>query len=319
MYLLLSTKERELFGTFFTNFLVFAIICIWRCNMKLQGVPITNFNKNMQITDRRVCDLYSFIQVSKCNRSLFIIDDCRTWADDICFDYKHKKCYLPYYKFKITPLPEGTRVNEYSQFFDGDDGLYIRYEYELHTLDIELNKVYKVYFELENVYAEVVFDRWIDDKEIDNNKLYQLYINSCFYPTELDTYNKGYHFIDKETKKLHNYERRVRKKFKLDDFSPYNQEIPEYRDVRWYKLPEIINKVQVTSIENFKLRRLDFESYLYCCLRQGLSNSKFDLLDSSYAYFKIGKQVPLIVKGYWKDSYNYEKYSWKKSYQVKGE
>ena len=285
--------------------------------MQIQGIPITNYKRDKQVDNKYKTSVYEFYQ-NPLNKAFVINEDTLSWVSDTQFNYKLKKWYLPYYTFEIFPVPFNINTADIDQFYEDENGiLCCRFNYELHILDLQLNTPYLIYDNNTDTLSEVTFDRWIDDAEIDNDKLYYLYAESCYLNDGLDEHNKGYHYIEKTTKQLKNKEVKVRKKLGLQTYKPCNLNLVTTRDVRNYRVDELLEaKIVPKTLDNKKIRELAFSSYLYCCLRQGLSNEKFDKIQSSYDYFKLGKKVVLIVKGYWLNDYEYEIESWKQAHKV---
>jgi hypothetical protein len=120
----------------------------------------------------------------------------------------------------------------------------------------------------------------------------------------------GYHYINKSIKNFENREKKLRELEGMYDYDIDNRFDTEYRDVRNYKYEEVIHTVGFRDTsELYKIRRLRFESLLYCILRDNC-NPKDEQFKKSWhrlgldkEYIKYGDSIKLIFKSYWLDNY----------------
>jgi hypothetical protein len=148
--------------------------------------------------------------------------------------------------------------------------------------------------------------------EFSIEKLYQNYIDSCYMDNSLVShiYDNGYHYISKNIEGVENKENRLCKEYDLPRYNENSIRDKEYRDVRNFKYEEMIQRVGMRSnYEPYKLRRLRFESKIYCLLRQHSEPKEesfryvWNSLGKTKDYIKYGKGIKLIIKSYWLDDY----------------
>ena len=269
--------------------------------------------------------LYDLIDKRINKRCVVVIDNkWLSWLNDITFNYRDKECYIPYYTFELFEIDEHNLKtdNKGHLLFDGDT-VRIRYNYKLEKYNININKLSLVIYDLDtDEKYKVSTNKWIDELYFDINKLYNLYLDSCYVDDDflITKHTGGYHFITKVVDGFFNKECYLRKENRLQHYSTGSVIICEYRDVRQYKNHEVVKKegFRETS-DTYKIRRLKFESYLYCILREKLSPNKkhkkfladWDKLGKSSEYIKYGNNIKLIIKSYWLNSYQSIKYkSW---------
>ena len=276
----------------------------------LRGIPFfDNYNTNeiynkIKHTDKSEYklvegSLYKLVTDEYRDNFIVVIDNYLTWLKDIKFNYRDKECYIPYYTFKLYESSVQANIQDFEHIYEDEEGkTFIRYDYELHHRNVDVDNLLFIY-DLENDrFFAYHITSWIDDTEIDLKKLHDLYVGSCYKPTVIDNYYSGYHYIDLNVKGMKNTERRLRKVYYLSDYSYNHNDDKDYRDVREYRFEEVLGKTEdVFTTNPYWIRRLEFESYLYCCLRKGLTQGIN--LEKSNEYTKIGKNIPLIIKGYW--------------------
>lgn len=252
----------------------------------------------------RYKNLYEVVQDSVNDEVIVVIDNkWVTWLNDIVFNYRDKECYIPYYSYKEYLIEDRVfKTNNKGHLILTDDGLKIRYEYKYNKINITDGKVRLHCVDMLTLDKLVIAtDGWADDDSIDLDKLYRLYINSCYKDDDflINKHAGGYHYIDKSIKSFNNKEKKLREQYDLSDYSEDFYYIKDYRDVRQYKYEEVIKlNGLLDNIELYRERRLRFESYLYCCLRAGLFN---DIQFKKHIY-KVGKELKLIIKDYWLDN-----------------
>lgn len=272
-----------------------------------KDTPITNNLSNQ--------DLHEFINNYIEDEVVVIINNkWLTWLKDIKFNYRDRKCYIPYFEYETHNISElGYRGTNKGHLLLQDDTLYVRHNYLYKELDINIDGTeYLMYNLSTREKFTVSFDNWITEKEFDIEKLYQLYLDSCYINDDflIQKHNSGYHLIDKEVKGFRNKERLIRKDLGLYDFN-FNTQIPkDYRDVKNFKYKEVVQLAGFReTIELYHLRRIRFESYLYCILRSQIKsnntkfNNMFEQLGKTKPVIKYGDNIKLIFKEYWLDEY----------------
>ena len=244
--------------------------------------------------------LYDFINDNISNKIIILVENkWLTWLNDIKFNYRDKKCYIPYFRFKTTSCRHNTDNKGHLPIVNGE--IHLRYDYELNKLDIGLDKN-KIELKCFNIDTDenfkVTIDKWICDKELDIEKLYRLYIESAYSEDDF-MFNKhagGYHYILRDPNGFKNVEKMLRDELELNHFSEKSEIENDYRDVRKYKYNDIISKVGLLdNIDLYRERRLRFESYLYCCIKNGLLNN----IEFKGGIYKYGEAIKLIIKDYW--------------------
>ena len=277
---------------------------------------IIEYVLNKKLDSKIETNLYDLINNKDIHSMLVVINGkWLVWLDDIRCNYRDKKCYIPYWKYDIIPLDKNLVKRDIFQYLIcKDDTFYLRYNYTYEELKIELGTdivIYNTKTEKKNSFK---IKEYLNEKEWSIEKLYKLYIDSSYYDENLLEYkDKGRYFIDKFSTKLGNRELRLRSNLALNTFKNNNHldKDKDYRDVRNYKLEEIYIKYgMIDSTENYKSRRLKFDSYLYCIMRSNKNcsnkefNNKFTKLSTDTDIIKYGDKLKLIFKGYWKNDIN---------------
>lgn len=261
---------------------------------------IKNFNfSNSNIKTYK--SLYSALE-SLINRRIIVIIDNKwlTWLNDIIFNYRDKCCYLPYFSYKKHIVNDKEYHNDNKGHLIISDGaLHIRYEYKYAKLSIDGNNLLLNCVDIDTFEHFVLSThKWIDETECNFDKLYNLYLESAYTENDynINKHAGGYHYIDRSPKQFKNKEKVIREQLGLSSYSLDNIIDADYRDVRNFKYNEIIQKHgMLQSVELYRERRLRFESYLYCCIRQGL----LDSLEFRKGIYKYGDTIKLIIKDYW--------------------
>ena len=265
-------------------------------------------------------DLYSFVMNHLENDIVFVIKDyVYSWVSDIVFNYRDKECFIPYYDFDL--YEETKRVNDNNGHLILNDKRQIRYNFELKHLDIKLNEEYYIYSIRQEKKFKIVFTGFYTGIFSVKN-LYSLYLNACYKDDNYTVlkHESGYHYINKKTESYKNLEKIKRRKYKLLDYKDaYSYK--DYRDVREYTYLEVAEQIGVfQNIELYKFRRLRFESYLYCNLREenvpvDYENWKKLGVDYNYIkYYDERKVLPLFIKSYWLNDNKIEKEIKRKTY-----
>lgn len=255
-------------------------------------------------TEKKYSSLYELIQSNIDKRIIVVIDNkWFSWLNDIMFNYRDRECYIPYYTFKTYQIPNRTfKTNGKGHLILNGDTLTIRHEYNYKKLNIQPEdiKLQCINIDTQESFTATT-DKWITDTSIDLEKLYKLYIENSYKDDDFlsNKHAGGYHYIDRQPRGFRNREKKLREQYDLYEYSSdfcYNS---DYRDVRQYKYEEVISKYGLLdNIDLYRERRLRFESYLYCCLRQGLLNE----LQFRNHIYKVGKEIKLIIKDYWLDN-----------------
>lgn len=233
-----------------------------------------------------------------------------TWLNDIVFNYRDKECYIPYYTYSIHTINDRKyKTNDKGHLILNDGTLSFRYNYKLEKLYVGVNNCKLDIVNIDTLERkEVSTSCWISEKEFDIDKLYELYINSAFNEDDL-IFNKhrgGYHYIGISPREFSNREKNYTELYGLNIWNTKNYFEHDYRDVRNFKYDEIISKCNIIpSTEPLFIRRLKFEAYLYCILRQEIpsNNKEFNTemckLKNGKRIVKYGDTVKLIIKNYW--------------------
>lgn len=250
--------------------------------------------------------LYELI-ISNIDNNLVVIIDNKwlSWLNDIKFNYRDKEVYVPYYEYKTFKTPKDTyKSNNSGHLILNNGHIDIRYDYKYKKFKLDINKLSLKCLDVNTLEIKVLTtSKWISDNEFKTDKLYNLYINSSYKDDDylVNKHAGGYHYIDRENLMFRNREKQLRKEYGFRDYD-YSDNIKydsDYRDVRQYKYDEVIK--EFGFIENdklYRIRRLEFEVYLYCCLRHGdLDNLKF-----KHHIYKLGDSIKLIIKDYWLDN-----------------
>lgn len=290
----------------------------------IQGIPYFGENNNELWKTIIYADInctrfyksvYNFINEHINKKVVAIIEDKYiTWLNDIKFNYRDKQLYIPYYSFKEKQIPNKVYKTDnkgHMQLSEDFKQVILRYEYNYEKLIIRLNNFRLILFDLdtkEKYYAELSEYNWYNSDEFNIEELYQLYIDSCYEEDDflINKHQGGYHFISKNIPNFENKERKLRELYDLCDYSAYNIVDKDYRDVRQYKYEEVIQKEGIrNTLDLYKIRRLKFESTLFCILRQHIksNDTEFNMeLDKLYAgkqIIKYGNNIKLIFKNYW--------------------
>lgn len=291
----------------------------------IQGIPFFGDN-TQEIVDTIIKSpieeilyydsMYDMINYYIDKKIVIIIDnEWLSWLNDIAFNYRNKTCYIPYYTYELYKLDDKEyRSNNKGHLILKENTLYIRHNYNYKKLEINEGKISLLIYDIDtNKKYKINTDKWINEKEFDIEKLYNLYLDSCYTDDDFifNKHSGGYHYILRSPKAFKNKEKTLREVYKLQHFSINSTYESDYRDVRNFKQEEVVQRVGFRdTTELYKIRRLKFESYLYCLLRQGLkpSNTRFlktwNTLGVTRDYIKYGKNIKLIFKSYWLDEYN---------------
>ena len=270
--------------------------------------------------------LYDLIQSEKSPSKLIVLDtntNDRIYGDndisitylrDICFNYRDKVVFIPYYIYKIfkTPKEPKKSMKKYKgHILDLGDSIGIRYEYKLCSKVINLiyNEIMLYDLEADDLYM-VTFNKYYNKPTFNIQELYNNYLAYCCSNEDyrILKHTEGYHLITKNIPGMTNHERILRRNYNLSDYqeSSVNR---NYRDVRNLTSSEFEAKVGFFDFSKpYWERKLDFESQLYCIMRDNVfpddTDTEFQeefkkFIDNKKQYLKDGDEVKLIFKDYW--------------------
>lgn len=291
----------------------------------IKGIPYFGSDNNEIYEEILNCDTKNIEQTSisiyelsnislKCNYIVIIDGKWLSWLHDITFNYRDKKCYIPYYTYETYRTEKNTYKSDNKGHLILNDGsIDIRYEFCLSEISIDIGTELVLYNIETHKNMQAVLDKWIDTDKYSIEMLYNLYIDSCYKEDDF-IYLKhlgGYHTINVNIKAYSNREKKLREEYNLSTYSNLSKAYEKsYRDVRNYKYEEVIQLVGMRdTIENYNIRKLRFESYLYCNLRNNsISDDKqfnelFSQLGKTKDIIKYGDNIKLIFKSYWLDEY----------------
>lgn len=288
----------------------------------VNGIPYFGEDNNQkwrEILDSEVSEtivydsLYNI--VDKNTYGVIVIDNkYLTWLHDIVFNYRDKECYIPYYSFELFNEKDILRKKDNDgHLIITDKGCLVRYNYKLEKYNININNLSLIMYDLHtNKKVRITTDKWFSEEKFNIEELYQLYIDSAYTEDDYLVTNHlgGYHYISRAPKGFKNREMSIRERHRLNNYSPECETIENYRDVRRFRLDDIVKiKGLRNNNLNYHLRKLNFESYLYCCLRQGVKPDdrefakKWETLGKQKDIIKYGNGIMLIFKSYWLDEY----------------
>jgi hypothetical protein len=260
-------------------------------------------------------DLYSLVNSNINNRIIVIVDNkWLTWLSDIEFNYRDKICYIPYYEYDTYEISDKHfRTNNKGHLILKDSTLSIRHNYSYKKYEISIDNVAIKCVNIDTDERFIVTtNKWIAEHTFSIKKLYQLYIESCFTEDDfiINKHAGGYHYIDKSIQKFRNKEKEYREQYGLNTYSKDFKYQHSYRDVRNFKYDEVVLKHgMIDTVELYKIRKLKFESYLFCVMRCKLYceddtfNNQLKQLYNGRSMIKYGINIKLIFKNYWVDEY----------------
>lgn len=297
---------------------------------------IINSMFSMEIKEEINTDIYSYINshVDNCNTLVVLIDNkYLTYLSDIQFNYRDKKIVLPYWEYDLYKITKEDNIAVKKDKFqylvrDNEGNFYVRYNYRYRELQVKVGTSIDVFDINTETKQRINFNALTTMKEFDIDELYTLYVESSY--TDMDNlfYDrvKGYYFIDKFYSGMYNRELNLRHELFIETFSDeYSYEqLKDYRDVRNYTQEQITKQYGLLqSTENYRERRLRFDSLLYCVLHSNMkcTDKEFEaelaMLGKSKNIVKYGDSIKLIFKSYWLD--NYKPIRYKTYYKVKKE
>lgn len=307
----------------------------------VKGIPYLGENNNElreQILNKSINEtieesLYEFInsRIDNIENLLVVIDNkWLTWLKDLRFNYRDKKLELPYWKYELHKLEYKRAINKYQYIIQDDENGYIRYNYSLHIINFEDTKEIIIFDLNKNTKFKLRIKGLCNLKTYSINELYNLYINSSYTQDfELEGNESGYYYIEKRTKHLKNEESYMRYKLDLNSYKDnLKYDISDYRDVRKFTKGELqLRYGMICNFEGYKIRRLKFESLLFCIIHNGLES---DSEEFNKEFKQLGKQkeiikyktkdcdICLIFKSYWLPYYKKLKHqSWMRAIELK--
>lgn len=250
--------------------------------------------------------LYELIYSNIGKKIIVVLDnECISWLNDIVFNYRDKVCYMPYYEYKTFEICDKSyRSNNNGHLILNGNHLLIRYEYNYKKLYINENKLLLNCIDLDTMKKlKLTTECWMSRTGFSLDELYELYINSCYKDDDylMNKHMGGYHYIERSPVGFKNKEKKLREQYELKSYSEDFVYESDYRDVRQYSYDEMLAKYGLLSDTRlYKLRRLQFDAYLFCAARQGFLNN----LQFKHGIYKIGNDIKLIIKKYWIDGEN---------------
>lgn len=268
--------------------------------------------------------LMEFIREEATENKLVIIDgEYLTYLRDIRFNYRDKEILIPYYSYQTFPIDKTRRKRDGHLLLDERNNVILRYNYELRKKvisrgdgreDKEEDWILQLYdINSEEHIETVIQHKFYGDDTFSMEELYNRYINACYMQEDyyLNSHVEGYHVITKNIRGITNKERVLRKEFGLEDYKNGTEKVElNYRDVRQYREEDIEVKMGlVENKDNYWKRILDFESMLYCIMREEVEPKETELLQEwrklgvSKDIYKYGDDIKLIFKSYWRNNY----------------
>jgi len=261
--------------------------------------------------------LYELIDKNIANRLIVIINNkWLTWLNDIRFNYRDKTAYIPYFSYDLFEhTVKGNSTDNEGHLIKFGNTVYIRHNYLLNKYEIDINSIqFDVYNVKENKrYALTVNSKkWTSEEKFNIDKVYGLYLDSCYKQDDflVNKHSGGYHYILRNPYTFSNRELKYRDELGLRHYSIKHEPEVRYRDVRQYTIEQVNQLVGIrTNTELYEIRKLKFESYLYCLLRENLKsdddafNIQLEALGKTEQFIKYGKGIRLIFKSYWLNEY----------------
>lgn len=264
--------------------------------------------------------MYEMIQTEATKRTVVIIDNkWFSWLRDARFNYRDGIAELPYYEYQTMDIRVSKNHSNNKGHLILNPETYVwsvRHTYDLKLLELDINKPLTLYDLDTQMKYEVIALKWYEDTfSIDD--LYVKYLNSAYYDFDelLEKHNGGYHYITRQLKGFVNLEWIKRKDLGLAHFAENQPILRDYRDVRQYRREELFGDNIREQILPYRVRRLRFDSMLYCIIQQNsLSdnaefNRRYNQLKQHnciLSYRPYYKAPPLIFKSYWYGVGNYE-------------
>lgn len=243
------------------------------------------------------------------NAAIVIDDTFISFIRDIQFNYANHIIEIPYMKYNTETIESKTTNKHIIR--KGSKEVYVRYNYEYAKHPIKLGdtlKILSISDEKINILQIKLASYTGSLSEASTEKLLSLYHNYCYQDDDyrITKHLEGYTYITKDFINVKNKENYLRKSFNLPTYkdNEHPKEI-DYRDVREYRADQLMKDTALwlnsSNSEPYQIRRLRFESYLYCALAEHLNFKEEDIYAKLQhkKIYKIGTEKPLILKNYW--------------------
>ena len=288
--------------------------------MKLCGTPYLGAHNQQRIKEAlesevssiKLISLYELIRCAEEKNSVVVIDGkWLTWLEDIQLDYRHHLAYIPYFTYDVHWYEPYSRVSnyEYPHILRKENMMGIRWNFDIKLEPVNIGSSVIIYDINKKEKIEYSIDAWFNGT-FSVDTLYKLYRKYCYYDmqSKFSVHEGGYTYITLEAGDFSNKERRLRKELGLKEFAHDSScmELPKYRDVRMYSFFDYLGKCsdgQYVGDKPLKYRRLDFEAYLFCALREGVvpeDCAEWGLLGKKKYYIAINRDtIPMFIKHEW--------------------
>lgn len=269
----------------------------------------SNIEVDTSIKETSILGLIDWTLENDINAAIIIDNTFISFIRDIQFNYANHIIEIPYMKYDIDTV-ESKTTNKHIVRKNSKE-VYVRYNYEYAKKQIELGDTLEILSITDGKIkiSQVKLTSYTRGmSEASTEKLLELYHNYCYQDDDyrLTKHLEGYTYLTKNFINVKNKENYLRKSFNLptykDDVHP--KEI-DYRDVREYRADQLMQNTTLwlnsSNSEPYQIRRLRFESYLYCVLAEHLKFKEEDVYDKlkHRKIYKIGEDKPLILKNYW--------------------
>lgn len=265
--------------------------------------------ENTDIKETSILDLINWTLNNDINTAIIIDNTFISFIRDIQFNYANHIIEIPYMRYEVDTVESKTTNKHIIR--KSSKEVYVRYNYEYAKHQIKIGdtlKILSISDEKINISQIKLTSYTGSLAEASTEKLLELYHNYCYQDDDyrITKHLEGYTYITKDFINVKNKENYLRKSFNLptykDDVHP--KEI-DYRDVREYRADQLMKDTALwlnsSSSEPYQIRRLRFESYLYCVLAEHLNFKEEDIYSKLQhkKIYKIGTEKPLILKNYW--------------------
>lgn len=288
--------------------------------MKLNGIPYFGDNNQevicealeSQVSSAENITLYELLSNLEEKTKVVVVDGkWLTWLEDIQLDYRNHIARIPYYEYStaLYQMSEREKNHNHPHIRKDGDLMYIRFGFDMKFVAVDIGSDIIIFDVKEKRKIRYCIRGWFSGA-FAVETLYRLYREYCFYDkhSEYAEHEGGYTFIDIEPKGFFNKEKRVRERLGLKTFrrSKQSTDLPDYRDVRIYQFFEYAGKIKDSKYlidKLFKYRKLAFESYLFCAMKDGAEPNDYpewSKLGKTKYYFKITDgNIPMFIKHEW--------------------
>lgn len=268
-----------------------------------------NINVETSIKETSMLGLVDWTLENDINAAIIIDNTFISFIRDIQFNYANHIIELPYMKYRVDTV-ESKTTNKHIIRKNSKE-VYVRYNYEYKKKQIKIGDTLEV-LSIANdkiIISQIKITSYTGSlKEASTEKLLELYHNYCYQDDDykITKHLEGYTYLTKDFINVKNKENYLRKSFNLPTYKDdiYPKEI-DYRDVREYRADQLMQNTALwlssSNSEPYQIRRLRFESYLYCTLAEHLKFKEEDIYSKleHKKIYKIGVEKPLILKNYW--------------------